>query len=311
MTIDTSASIATRPFGRHHEPVSMIGVGGGHLVRPSVSEADAVYLIRTAIDEGITFLDTAWDYGDGASERRFGKALAGRRNGVFLMTKVCARDRRTALEQLEESLRRLQTDHVDLWQFHECNYDNDPDWLSAPGGALEAGMIAKETGKTRYLGFTGHKSPHILRAMLDIDYPWDSCQLPINVFDSLYRSFQREVLPELNRRGIASLGMKSLGGDGQFITAAGLSPEECRRYALSQPITTLVCGMQTLDNLAQDLAIARDFVPMCTAEQAALRERVRREATDGRHEWFKSTTFFDSQYHRDQHGFPAHAAVPR
>ena len=193
-----------------------------------------------------------------------GKALAGRRDGVFLMTKVCARDRRTALAQLEESLRRLRTDHVDLWQFHECNYDNDPEWLAASGGALEAGLIAKETGKTRYLGFTGHKSPHILRAMLDIDYPWDSCQLPINIFDSLYRSFQREVLPELNRRGIAALGMKSLGGDGQFITAAGLSPEECRRYALSQPITTLVCGMQTLDNLAQDLAIARSFVPMST-----------------------------------------------
>ena len=146
--------------------------------------------------------------------------------------------------------------------------------------------------------------------MLDIDYPWDSCQLPINVFDSLYRSFQREVLPELNRRGIAALGMKSLGGDGQFITAAGLSPEECRRYALSQPITTLVCGMQTIDNLAQDLAIARNFVPMSVAEQAALRERVRREATDGRHEWFKSTTFFDSQYHRDQHGFSGACGRP-
>ena len=227
------------------------------------------------------------------------------------MTKVCARDRRTALAQLEESLRRLRTDHVDLWQFHECNYDNDPEWLAASGGALEAGIVAKETGKTRYLGFTGHKSPHILRGMLDIDYPWDSCQLPINVFDSLYRSFQREVLPELNRRGIAGLGMKSLGGDGQFVTDAGLSPELCRRYALSQPITTLICGMQTLDNLAQDLAIARNFVPMSTTAQAALRERVRREATDGRHEWFKSTNFFDSQYHRDQHGFPAHAAVPR
>ena len=207
----TTKGIASRPFGRHREPVSMIGLGGGHLVRPSVSEVDAVHLIRTAIDEGITFLDTAWDYGDGASERRFGKALAARREGVFLMTKVCARDRRTALEQLEESLRRLRTDHVDLWQFHECNYDNDPEWIAESGGALEAGLIAKETGKTRYLGFTGHKSPHILRAMLNIEYPWDSCQLPINVFDSMYRSFQREVLPELNPAGHRQLGHEVAG----------------------------------------------------------------------------------------------------
>ncbi|MAG36292.1 MAG: aldo/keto reductase, partial [Dehalococcoidia bacterium] len=191
----------------------MIGLGGGHLVRPSVSEADAIRLIQTAIEEGITFLDTAWDYGDGTSEIRFGKAIQGRRDRVFLMTKVCARDRQTALMQLEESLQRLQTDHVDLWQFHECNYDNDPEWVAAPGGALEAGIIAKEAGKIRYLGFTGHKSPHILRGMLDIDFSWDSCQMPINVFDSLYRSFQQDVLPELNRRGIACLGMKSLGGD--------------------------------------------------------------------------------------------------
>lgn len=311
MSMGPSSGISTRLFGRHTEAISMIGLGGGHLARSSVTESDAIRIIQTAVEEGITFLDNAWDYGEGTSEIRFGKALKGRRDGVFLMTKVCARDQKTAMLQLEESLQRLQTDRVDLWQFHECNYDNDPEWIAQPNGALEAAIAAKAAGKTRYLGFTGHKSPHILQGMLDVDFPWDSCQMPINVFDSNFRSFQREVLPELTRRGIACLGMKSLGGAGQFVSNAGVSPELCRRYALSQPIATLICGIQSLEDLRQDLSIARGFSPMTTLEQSALQEQVRREASDGRHEWFKTTSYFDGQYHQHQHGFPAHAATPR
>ena len=311
MGMAVTGGVPTRPFGRHGEPVSIIGVGGGHLSRSSVSEADAVHIIQTAIGEGVTFLDTAWDYADGASETRFGKAVQDRRDQVFLMTKVCARDRATAQQQLDESLRRLQVDHLDLWQIHECNYDNDPEWVFEPGGVIEAAMAAKESGKTRYVGFTGHKSPHILLRMLAMDFEWDACQMPVNVMDSLFRSFGQQVLPELTRRGVACIGMKSLGGDGQFVREAGLSAEVCRRYALTQPITTLSCGICTLDDLHQDLAIARGFQPMNAAEQERLRGQVRREATDGRYEWFKTTTFFDGPYHRDQHGFPAHAAVRR
>jgi predicted aldo/keto reductase-like oxidoreductase len=220
------------------------------------------------------------------------------------MTKVCARDRKTAEKQLHDSLRRLRTEMIDVWQFHEINYDNDPDWLCADGGAIEAAIAAREAGKIRFLGFTGHKSPHIHLQMLDKGFPWDTCQMPINVLDWHYRSFQREVLPVLNEQGIAALGMKSLGGDAQLINNAGLSAEECRRYALSLPISTLICGIESLENLQQDLDIARSFVPMTDGEMSELQSRVRAEATDGRHEWFKSTQFYDSQYHRDQHGFP-------
>ncbi|MBM4437104.1 MAG: aldo/keto reductase [Actinobacteria bacterium] len=307
MIFDVPTPLPTRAFGRHPDRLSIIGLGGGHLSRTSVSDGEAVRLVHAAMDAGITFLDNAWDYGMGVSETRYGQALKGRRDRVFLMTKVCARDRATALRQLDESLRRLQTDYVDLWQFHEVNYDNDPEWICAAGGALEAAWEAKRTGTARYIGFTGHKSPHILRDLLARDFPWDACQMPVNVFDSLFRSFARELLPELNRRGVACLGMKALGGDGQFVTAAGLTAQECRRYALSQPISTLICGMVSHDELRQDLAIARTFTPMTAAEQQALRERVRRMATDGRHEWFKTTTYFDHVYHRDQHGFPPHA----
>ena len=307
MVFAAETPLPTRAFGRHSDRVSIIGLGGGHVSRSAVNTNDAVRIIQTAVDAGVTFLDNAWDYGMGEAERRYGVALQGRRDRVFLMTKVCARDKVTALSQLDESLSRLRVDYVDLWQFHEINYDNDPDWIFEPGGAIEAAIAAKAAGKVRYVGFTGHKSPHILRRMLDMGYEWDSCQMPINVFDSLYRSFEHGMLPELNARGIACLGMKSLGGEGQFVTEAGLTASDCRRYALSQPITTLICGITSTENLEQDLAIARTFVPMSTAEQDALRERVRRPATDGRFEWFKASTYFDHIYHRDQHQFPAHA----
>jgi predicted aldo/keto reductase-like oxidoreductase len=232
-----------------------------------------------------------------------GLALKGRRDQVTLMTKVCARDRATAEQQLHESLRRLQTDVIDVWQFHEVNYDSDPDWIFRAEGASEAALAARRAGKVRFIGFTGHKSPHILRKMLEQDFAWDTCQMPINVLDAHYRSFQREILPELNRRGIGAIGMKSLGGRGQLITELGLTAAQCRAFALSLPISTLVCGIQSPENLQQDVEIARTYTPLAAAEQQALLARFYEEAGDGRLEWFKSTQYFDSGYHRDQHGF--------
>jgi predicted aldo/keto reductase-like oxidoreductase len=227
------------------------------------------------------------------------------------MTKVCARDRATAMEQLEESLQRLQTDVIDVWQFHEINYDNDPEMIFAAGGAIEAADEAKRAGKVRFVGFTGHKSPHILLKMLEQDYPWDTCQMPVNVMDAHYRSFQQLVLPEFNRRRIGCLGMKSLGGEAQMLDS-GLSAEQCRRYAMSLPISTLITGVESFENLRQDVGIARDFEPYTAAEMAELQTRVVDVAGDGRYEWFKSTQYFDSQYHRDQHGFPPirHVSAP-
>jgi uncharacterized protein len=305
-TPDTnSAGVQLRPLGRSDLKVSIIGFGGGHFCRKHFSEADSIRLVQMAVDEGLTFFDNAWEYHDGESERRMGLALEGRRRDqVVLMTKVCGRDRRTAEAQLHDSLRRLRTDRIDVWQFHEINYDNDPDWIFAADGAWQAAEAARQAGKVRLIGFTGHKSPHIMLKMLEHDFAWDTCQLPINIMDAHYRSFQKQVLPELVRRRIAALGMKSLGGDGQLASSVGLTAEQCRSYALSQPISTLICGIESEENLRQDLAIARNFRPLSDGQQEQLREQVRSEATDGRHEWFKSTQYYDSAFHREQHGFP-------
>lgn len=298
-----AAGIPVRELGTTGVKVSIVGLGGGHFCRPHIDEADSIRLVQTAVDEGLTFIDTAWEYHGGESERRLGLALEGRRDKVVLMTKVCGRDRLTAEENLHDSLRRLKTDVIDVWQFHEMNYDNDPEWVCGPGGALEAAVAARDAGKVRFIGYTGHKSPHILLKMLEQGFDWDTCQMPVNAMDAHYRSFQHQVLPELARRGIGCIGMKSLGGDGQMI-AAGLTAAQARGYALSLPISTLVCGIETPENLRQDLEIARNFVPMSETEMQTLRDQVAIVATDGRHEWFKSTQYYDSATHRDQHGFP-------
>ena len=297
------AGIPVRELGRTGTKVSIVGLGGGHFCRKHIDEAESVRLVQMAVDEGMRFIDTAWEYHGGESERRLGLGLAGRRDKVVLMTKVCGRDRQTAEDNLHDSLRRLRTDVIDVWQFHEINYDNDPEWVCGVDGALEAAVAAREAGKVRFIGFTGHKSPHILLRMLEQDFEWDTCQMPINVMDAHYRSFQREVLPELNRRGIGCIGMKSLGGDGQMISA-GLTPQQARGYALSLPISTLVCGVESLENLRQDLDVARNFETMQKSEMETLREQVKDQATDGRNEWFKSTQYYDAATHRDQHGFP-------
>ena len=301
---DTRGSIPMRPLGKTGIKVSLLGLGGGHIAREDMSEAESVRLIHTAIDAGITFLDNAWEYANGEAERRMGLGIQGRRDKVTLMTKVCARDAATAETQLHESLQRFNTDYIDVWQFHEINYDNDPEWITGSGGALQTAIKARDAGKIRCIGFTAHKSPHIVRKMLNQGFDWDTVQMPITIMDPHYRSFIREILPILNERGIACIGMKSLGGEGQFVANAKLSAIDCRRFAMSQPISTLVTGMESLKDVAQDVEIARDFKPMSQAEQSALLESVRKVAGDGRHEWYKSTQFYDSPCHRNQHGFP-------
>ncbi len=304
LTKTNAAGVPLRALGRTGLDVSIIGLGGGHLSRKHLTEADSIRLVQLAVDEGITFMDNAWDYWDGESERRMGRALQGRRDDVVLMTKVCGRDRETAEQHLHDSLERLQTDVIDVWQFHEINYDNDPEWVFRAEGAIEAAVAAQKAGKVRFVGFTGHKSPHILKSMLDMDFPWDTCQIPTNVVDYHFRSFTREVLPLAVEREIGIIGMKSLGGDAQIIKGAGLTAEECRAYALSLPISTLVCGIESEENIRQDAAIAREFVQASAGQLVELRERVREHATDGRYEWFKTTQYYDSKVHRVQHGFP-------
>jgi uncharacterized protein len=297
--------LPTRPLGKTGVRVSILGLGG-HSIGTIKEEKEAIKVIHAAIDEGITFMDNAWDYHEGRSEEIYGKALAtdGKRAKVFLMTKNCGRDAKDTRKCLEDSLKRLQTDHVDLWMFHEINYDNDPDWVVEKGGLAEA-LKAQKEGKVRFLGFTGHKSPHIHLHMLE-KHAWDAVLMPVNVCDPHYRSFIREVLPKANAAGIGPLGMKSMGGgqgeQGRFVMKKVCTAEEARRFSLSQPITTLVVGIDSMTILKQDVGIARSFQPMSAAEQEKLLARVKPHATDGRHERFKSTQFFDSDYHKKQHG---------
>lgn len=238
-----------------------------------------------------------------------GKAISqgGRRDKIFLMTKCCGRTAKEAQSNLEDSLRRLRTDHIDLWQFHEINYDNDPEWIFEKGGALEYALEAKKQGKVRYIGFTGHKHPEIHLKMLSKPYDWATVQMPLNIMDCHYRSFQKQVLPVLNMRGIAPLGMKSLGGRGNIVKGTGISVEEALRYVLSLPIASLVSGIDSEQVLDQNLKIVREFTPMTGDEIASLEAKAKPLAGDGRLELFKSTQAFDGVAHRKQHGFAAGA----
>jgi predicted aldo/keto reductase-like oxidoreductase len=305
-TQSSANGIPTRPFGRTKERVSIIALGGAHAVGAK-DKNEATRIIQTAVDEGITFFDNAWEYADGKAEEFMGEALAadGRRNKIFLMTKNCERDYAGSMRCLEDSLRRLRTDRLDLWQFHECNYDSDPDWVFEKG-AVKAALEAKKAGKVRFIGFTGHKSPHIHLKMLGKDQQWDSAQMPINVMDALYRSFQKQVLPVCLKKGVAVLGMKGLGGgrpSGKIPREGKVSVDECLRYSLSTPVTTQIVGFMAMEHLMQAVQIARNFKPMPDAEKTKLLARIKDEAEDGRHELFKSAQPFDSPHHRRQHGF--------
>jgi aryl-alcohol dehydrogenase-like predicted oxidoreductase len=286
--------------------VSAIGLGGHHIGLMK-NQREAIRLIHAAIDAGITFMDNAWEYHDGRSEVVMGKAIRDRRDRVFLMTKVCThgRGKREAMRQLEQSLKRLHADYLDLWQVHECVYDNDPDMHFARGGVIEALDQAKRQGKVRFAGFTGHKHPDIHLAMLKHDYIFDTCQLPLNCFDATFRSFEEQVLPVLVRRGIAAIGMKSLSGDGRQVKEKVVTAEEALRYAMSLPVATTVSGIDSLKVLRQNLRIAQGFRPMSTRQMDALRKRVRKAAEDGRYELYKTTATHDGKVGRKQHGFPS------
>jgi aryl-alcohol dehydrogenase-like predicted oxidoreductase len=307
----SSAPVPMRELGKTGEKVSAIGVGGFHL-GSTKDQNEANELVSRALDAGVTFFDNCWDYHDGQSELILGNALKGKREKAFVMTKVCThgRGKDVAMEQLEESLRRLQTDHLDLWQIHEVIHYNDPDLIFASGGAAEALLAAKQQGKVRFIGFTGHKDPAIHLKMLSHDFPFDTVQMPLNCLDATFRSFETHVLPEATRRGIAVLGMKSLGGSGELIRHGVVTPEEGLRYAMSLPVATTISGMDSLAVLEQNLQIARGFTPMTAAEMAKLRERSRELAADGRFELFKTTKKYDGKVGREQHGYPTAEELP-
>ena len=297
--------LPTRLLGRTGERVSILGLGGwdAGFVK---DDLESIRLMHAAEDEGVTFFDNSWDYHDGRSEELMGRALAmdGRRKNVFLMTKNCERDYAGSLRNLDDSLRRLRTDHLDLWQFHEINWDEDPDWLFDQGG-IKAALEARQAGKVRFIGFTGHKHPKHHAALLAKPFDWDTCQMPINVVDASYRSFQGEVVPLCLRKGVAVIGMKGLGGSGAPLVAQGGIPAvTAYRYALSQPVATQVAGMSSLAELRENVGLARGFVPMSAAEQADLVAKAKGAAADGRYEKFKSTSEFDGPHHKKQHGVP-------
>ncbi|MFQ5929435.1 MAG: aldo/keto reductase [Acidobacteriota bacterium] len=305
-TRPSPAGIPTRPLGKTGEKVSILCLGGWHIGAVKDPQ-ETIRIMHAAMDQGITFFDNAWDYHDGWSEEIMGRALAmdGRRQKVFLMTKNCERDYQGSMRNLEESLRRLQTDYLDLWQFHEIVYDNDPDWVFEKRG-IKAAIEAQKAGKVRYIGFTGHKDPRIHLKMLGKPFAWDTAQMPINVMDFHYRSFQLEVVPVCLEKGVGVLGMKSLGGGypkGRIPETTGVSAQECLRYALGLPVSSLVVGITSMKDLEQDLEVGRNFESMEVTEQKRLLARVKDVATDGRHELFKSAKNFDGPHHRRQHGF--------
>ena len=303
--------IPKKQFGRTGVQVSALGLGGYHL-GSAKSDQMANEIVAKALDHGVTFFDNAWEYHDGLSEERLGRALKGKRQNIFLMTKVCThgRDKKVAMQMLEESLRRLQTDHLDLWQVHEVVYENDPDLTFARGGAIEALAEAKQQGKVRFVGFTGHKHPEIHLKMLAHDFAFDAVQMPLNCFDATFRSFETQVLPEATRRGMAALGMKSLGGSGEMVRHGGITAEEGLRYAMSLPVATTISGIESMDVLDQNLAIAQNFQPLSSAELQALRDRCRKLAADGRFELFKMSTKYDGKIGREQHHFPKTEELP-
>jgi aryl-alcohol dehydrogenase-like predicted oxidoreductase len=300
-----ASDIPLRPLGATGVMVSALGLGGYHLGKMK-SEREAITVAHAAIDAGITFMDNAWEYHDGRAETIMGKAIADRRERVFLMTKVCTHGRgtREAMRQLEQSLRRLRSDVLDLWQIHECVYDNDPERHFADGGVVEALLEARRQGKVRFIGFTGHKHPDIHLAMLKHEFRFDACQLPLNCFDASFRSFEREVLPVLVGRGIAPLGMKSLGGDARQVTKKVVSAEEALRYAMSLPVATTISGIDSMRVLRQNLKVAGGFKPLSHRQMEAIRTRMRDHATDGRFELYKTTAGHEGPVGRKQHGFP-------
>ena len=296
------ANIPFRTLGRTGEKVSIVGIGGFHL--GPAGEQEAIRIVRSAVDNGVNFLDNCWDYNGGDSEVRMGKALRdGYRQKAFLMTKIDGRTRKAAMEQLEESLRRLQTDHVDLLQFHEVIRDTDPERVFAEGGGMEAVLEAKKQGKVRYIGFTGHKSPDIHLKMLETafahQFTFDAVQMPLNVMDTHYNSFEKKVLPVLVKHNIGVLGMKPMG-DKLILNSKTASPVECLHYAMSLPTSVVITGCDSMAILHQALDAARTFKPMAKEQVTSLLARTAPAAKDGEYEKYKTSHNFDGTYHNPQ-----------
>jgi predicted aldo/keto reductase-like oxidoreductase len=292
-----------RTLGRSGEKVSLVGLGGYHIGLQQ-DEAESIRIIRTAVDEGINFLDNCWDYNDGKSEVRMGKALLeGYRKKVFLMTKIDAQVKDLAARQIDESLRRLQTDVIDLVQFHEVIRPGDPDRIFGANGSFAAALEAKQAGKLRYIGFTGHKDPDIHLKMLDTafqhGFTFDAVQMPLNVMDAHFKSFAKKVVPVLTEHGIGVLGMKSMG-DGVILRSKTVTPVKCLHYAMNLPTSVVITGCDSLRILEQALQAARTFRPLSESEVAAILARTAPVAAQGEFEPFKTSNQFDGTAHNPE-----------
>ncbi len=292
-----------RTLGRSGEKVSMLGLGGYHIGVPP-GEQESTRIIRAAIDSGINFLDNCWDYHDGESEVRMGKALRdGYRKRVFLMTKTDGQVKDAWNKQLEDSLRRLQTDMIDLVQFHEVIRMSDPDRIFGPNGAFEAAQAAKKAGKIRYIGFTGHKDPDIHLKMVNTGlahgFTFDTVQMPLNIMDAHYHSFAKKVVPVVVKHGIGVLGMKPLGG-GIILESQTVTPIECLHYAMNLPTSVVINGCDSMERLNQGLEAARTFKPLGEKELAGLLAKTATAGAEGKYERFKTTRDFDGTAHNPQ-----------
>jgi uncharacterized protein len=301
---ETKNRIPYRVLGRTGEKVSIVGIGGYHLGRPGVESEESLRIVRTALDEGVNFLDNCWDYKGGESEIRMGKALRdGYREKAFLMTKLDGRDMLTATSQINESLKRLQTDHIDLIQFHEVIRDSDPDRIFALGGALEAVQQAQKAGKVRYIGFTGHKSPEIHLKMLATasahQFTFDTVQMPLNVMDHHFSSFEDKVLPILLKQNIGVLGMKPMG-DHFILQSQTVTVAECLHYAMNLPTSVVITGCDSKPILQQALDAARSFQPMSKDQVATLLAKTAKAAKSGEYELYKTSHDFDGTFQNPQ-----------
>jgi predicted aldo/keto reductase-like oxidoreductase len=291
--------------------VSILGMGGYHL-GAALSQDIVNDMVAKALDHGINFFDNAWEYHGGAGEERLGIALKGKREQAILVTGACTygRAKDVAMRMLDESLVRLQTDHVDVWQVHDVIYYNDPELAYRADGVLEALTAAKQQGKVRFVGFAGHKNPSIHLDMLSRGFHFDTVEMPINPFDPSFRSFEKAVLPVAVQKGMAVFSIKSMSGAGESIVRGALTPTEALSYAMSVAgVSTTVSGMNSMEVLDQNLAIAQTFKPLAEEQMAALREHGR-QFNDGRYELYKTTVKYDSDLGRAQHGFPSSIELP-
>jgi len=298
-TTEEKNGIPYRTLGHTGEKLSCIGMGGFHLGKKDTEESLAIKLVHSGLDQGINFLDNSWDYNKGESEIRVGKALkqGDYRKRAFLMTKIDGRTKEEAKKQIDESLKRLQTDHVDLLQFHEIIRFDDPDRIFAQGGAIEAFLDAKKAGKTRYIGFTGHKDPHIHLYMLEVadkhGFTFDSVQMPINVMDAHFRSFGQLVVPELVKRNVGILGMKTFG-DSVILKSKVVNADECLAYSLNQPVTVIITGIEKPEILDQAIKAARTYKKVSKENLTSILAKTKDAAATGNWELFKTSNHFDS-----------------